>query len=248
MKARKFCLDEIHYNTDPAIVRSNGKNAVKKLLVVILLCSTGALAQAQTLYVSDQLEVTLRRGQSTSHGILRMLPSGAPVVLLESNSESGYSRVRTANGVEGWVLTRYLMDTPSGRERVATAEKKLADLQQEYRAFKEQLSRAGQEKGALVVERQRLEGENRTLTQQLAEIRRTSSNVLAVDEENKSLKGRVLGLERELQTIQQENAALKNRSARDWFMIGAGVLLLGIVVGLVLPKIRVRKQSRWDTL
>lgn len=220
---------------------------MKKLLVAILLCGAGAIAQAQTLYVSDQLEVTLRRGESTSHGILRMVPSGTPVELLESHSETGYSRVRTANGVEGWVLTRYLMDTPSGRERAAAAEKKLADLQQDYKAFKEQLSRAGQEKGTLVVERQRLEEENRTLNQQLAEIRRTSANVLAVDEENKSLKGRVLGLERELQTVQQENASLKNRSARDWFMIGAGVLLAGIIVGLILPRIRVRKQSRWDT-
>lgn len=220
---------------------------MKKFLVAILLCSVGTIAQAQTLYVTDQCEGLLRRGQSTSHGILRMLTSGTPVELVESNSETGYSRVRTSNGMEGWVLSRHLMDTPSGRDRAATAEKKLADLQQEFRSFKEKLSQTGQEKGALIVERQRLEEENRTLTQQLAEIRRTSSNVLAVDEENKSLKGRVLGLERELQTIQQENAALKNRSTRDWFMIGAGVLLLGIFVGLVLPKIRVRKQSRWDT-
>lgn len=219
---------------------------MKKLLVVILLCSAGTLAQAETRYITDQLEVTLRRGQSTNHAILRMLPSGAPVELLESNSETGYSLVRTANGVEGWILTRYLMDTPSSRERLAATEKKLTDLQQEYRAFKEQLSRAGQEKGALVAERRQLQEENRTLTQQLAEIRRTSANVLAIDEENKSLKGRVLGLERELQAVQQENSALKDRAARDWFMIGAGVLLAGILVGLVLPKIRVRKQSQWD--
>ena len=50
-----------------------------------------------------------------------------------------------------------------------------------------------------------------------------------------------------MQTVQQENESLKDRTARDWFMVGAAVVLLGIIIGLIIPKIRFRKKSSWDT-
>ncbi len=57
----------------------------------------------------------------------------------------------------------------------------------------------------------------------------------------------MVSLERQLQTLQQENEGLRDRTARDWFMVGAGVVLLGIIVGLIIPRIRWRKKSSWDT-
>ena len=57
----------------------------------------------------------------------------------------------------------------------------------------------------------------------------------------------MVSLERQLQTLQQENEGLKDRTARDWFMVGAAVVLLGIIVGLIIPRIRWRKKSSWDT-
>jgi SH3 domain protein len=54
-----------------------------------------------------------------------------------------------------------------------------------------------------------------------------------------------VALERNMQTVQQENESLKDRTARDWFMVGAAVVLLGILVGLIIPRIRWRKKSSW---
>ena len=92
-----------------------------------------------------------------------------------------------------------------------------------------------------------LDSESRKVSQELAEIKRTASSALAIDTENKELKTRVVSLERQLQTLQQENEGLKDRTARDWFMVGAAVVLLGIIVGLIIPRIRWRKKSSWDT-
>ncbi|MFA7097948.1 MAG: TIGR04211 family SH3 domain-containing protein [Gammaproteobacteria bacterium] len=221
---------------------------MKKLLALLTLCAVASLAQAETRYVTDQTEITLRRGQSTSHKILRMLPSGTPLEVLESDPSTGYSRVRTPRGEEGWVLTRYLMDTPSARDRVAAAEKKLAELQQQYQALKQQANQTAQEKGSLDQERRRLEEENRKLTQQLAEIRHTAANALAIAEENKTLKSRVLTLERDLQAVQQENAALQARTATDWFMVGGGVTLSAVLLGFILSRVKPRRRSSgWDT-
>jgi SH3 domain protein len=104
-----------------------------------------------------------------------------------------------------------------------------------------------EEMSSVEKERQNLDSEHRDVSQQLAEIKRTASSALAIDSENKELKSRMVALERSLQTVQQENENLKDRTARDWFMVGAGVVLLGIIVGLIIPRIRWRKKSSWDT-
>ncbi len=47
-----------------------------------------------------------------------MIDSGLRLEVLERDSASGYSRVRTPGGTEGWVLSRYLMSEPSAREQL----------------------------------------------------------------------------------------------------------------------------------
>jgi len=204
-------------------------------------------AVAETRYVSDTLEITMRSGKGTSFGITRMLRSGTPVEVLNVDKKSGYTQVRTNSGKEGWVLSRFLMKGQAARERLATAEKKLAELELENRKVTTAMAALKEEKVALETNLAALEGESRGVSQELAEIKRTASSALAIDSENKDLKSRLVSLERQLQIVQQENESLKDRTARDWFMVGAAVVLLGIIIGLIIPKIRFRKKSSWDT-
>lgn len=222
---------------------------MRAIKLLTLVCSTylvTGIALAETNYVSDQLEVTLRSGKSTSHSILRMLRSGTPVEVLEQDKESGYSLIR-AQGKEGWVLTRYLMKGPVPRDQLAEAQKKLAELELENRKMMTATQALNEEKGNIEKQRSTIDDDYRKVSQELAEIKRTASSALAIDSENKDLKSRLVALERNLQTLQQENESLKDRTARDWFMVGAGVVLLGILVGLIIPRLRWRKKSSWDT-
>ena len=220
------------------------KQALSILFLLVILTGT---ALAETRYVSDRLEITMRSGKSTSHGILRMLRSGTPVEVLETDKASGYSRIKTRSGKEGWVLTRFLMSGPAARDRLAEAEKRLAELELENRKMHTTMAGLREEMSSVEKERQNLDSEHRDVSQELAEIKRTASSALAIDSENKELKSRMVAIERSLQTVKQENENLKDRTARDWFMVGAGVVLLGIIVGLIIPRIRWRKKSSWDT-
>jgi SH3 domain protein len=222
---------------------------MRAIILLTLVCSTclfTGIAQAETNYISDQLEVTLRSGKSTSHSIIRMLRSGTPVEVLEEDKDSGYSMVR-ALGKEGWVLSRYLMKGPVPRDQLADAEKKLAELELENRKMMTAMQALKAEKGTIEQANSSMDTDYRKVSQELAEIKRTASSALAIDSENKDLKSRLVALERNLQTLQQENENLKDRTARDWFMVGAGVVLIGIFVGLIIPRIRWRKKSSWDT-
>jgi len=221
---------------------------VKNILILVsCFLMLAGNAVAETRYVSDTLEITMRSGKGTNFGITRMLRSGTPVEVLEVDEKSGYTQVRTKSGKEGWVLTRFLMNGRAARERLETAEKNLAELELENRKLTTAMTALTEEKSGLEKNLEELEGESRGVNQELSEIKRTASSALAIDSENKELKGRMVSLERQLQTVQQENEALKDRTARDWFMVGAAVVLLGIIVGLIIPKIRFRKKSSWDT-
>jgi len=216
-------------------------------LLVSLLFILAGNAAAETRYVSDLLEITMRNGKGTNYGITRMLRSGTEVQVLEADKETGYSKVRTSNGKEGWVLTRFLMNGRAARERLAAAEKSLAELELDNRKLSTAMTALADEKKLLQNNLGNLEGETRTVSQELSEIKRTASSALAIDSENKDLKSRLVSLERQLQTVQQENMSLKDRTSRDWFMVGAAVVLMGIMIGLIIPKIRLRKKSSWDT-
>jgi len=216
-------------------------------LFVILATLFAGQAMAETRYVSDTLEITMRSGKGTSYGITRMLRSGTQLTVLEEDKNSGYTHVRTKSGKDGWVLSRFLMKTPAARDRLAAAEKQLAELELENRKLETAMTSLKDEKSKLSKNLGSLDSESRKVSQELAEIRRTASSALAIDSENKDLKSRVVALERQLQTLQQENEGLKNRTARDWFMVGAAVVLLGIIVGLIIPRIRWRRKSSWDT-
>lgn len=220
---------------------------IRTLLFALLIGVSGVI-WAETRYVSDELEIPLRSGTSTQHRIVRMLPSGTAVQVLEQDSDSGYSRIKLASGTEGWTLTRFLMSSPPARERLLQAEKKLAELELQTRQRATQLNERNKEQQGLESELEQLKAENQKLSKQLADIQRTASSALAIDAENKDLKSDMMHLRREQEILRQENEALRDRTNRDWFMIGAGVLILGIILGLILPRIRLRKRSSWDSL
>ena len=219
------------------------KNAL--VLVSLFLAFIGN-AVAETRYISDRLEVTMRSGKGTDYGITRMLRSGTPVKVLDVDKSSGYSQVRTNSGKEGWVLSRFLMKGRAARDQLTAAEKKLAELELDNNKMITNITALTQEKNALEKSLSDLDGQTRNVSQELAEIKRTASSALALDSENKNLKGRAVSLERQMQTLHQENESLKDRTARDWFMVGAAVVLLGIITGLIIPRIRFRKKSTWD--
>ena len=202
-------------------------------LIIISLLGFINVAQAETRYVVDQIKLPMRTGESTGHSIVRMLPSGMAVELIEQ-SESGYSHVRTADGKEGWILTRYLMKTPAARDRLAELEVKLT----RYNVLE-------QEKQTLEQEINRLDGEHRRLKGDYAELQQTSSQAVAITEENKGLKAQLAEAMQELESLRQETQEIRSGSSQKWFMLGGGAVVLGIILGLILPGMRRRKKSRW---
>jgi SH3 domain protein len=206
-------------------------------------------AQAETRYVTDQLKITMRSGESTTHKIIRMLPSGYPVEVLGTNPDSGYSRIQTGDGKTGFVLTRQLMKTPSARERLEKAEARLQELQEEPGRLTTKLMTLQDEHQKLQGAHSEMTGERDRLAQELEAIQRTASNAIRISNERNELRKQVATLTRQVEDLKQENRELGNDTAQNWFLIGAGVIVGGIILGLILPHLRLqRRKSSWGSL
>jgi SH3 domain protein len=214
------------------------------ILLAALLLSTSALAE--TAWVTDQFEITLRSGPSTSNAIQLMVSSGTPLEVLERDAESGYTRVRTQGGTEGWVLTRYLMNEASAREQLERLTGQLTNANSRGSSLDSQLRAIRGEYDAANRRIQELEREKASVESELAEIKRTAADVLSINEQNKTLMEQLTTAQIRADTLEQENRALGSQTTRYWFMAGALVMLIGILLGIWLPRIRWQRRSRYD--
>ena len=201
---------------------------------------------AESVWVSDQFEIMLRTGPSTSNAIQRMLGSGTELESLETDAESGYSRVRTSGGTEGWVLTRYLMGEPPAREQLIRLSSQLTNATARGSSMGSQLQSIESEYQSATRQVAALESERDQLQAELDEIKRTAANVLAIDSQNKDLRQQLTDTEIEVSVLEEENASLNAQSSRYWFIAGSLVLLGGILLGLILPRMKFQRRSRYD--
>ena len=219
---------------------------MKKISLFLSALLLPLLVQAQDIrYVSDELIITMRTGQGSQYQILKTLPSGTRLEILETNDETGYSKVRIPDGKEGWVLNRFLTVEPIAREKLAAAQGKMQRLVEQNNALKEELANLKNNNTDLEAERNALVNQQEKAKSELDRLNQVAAQPLQLDKQNRELKQQNVSLEKELQLIQQENQVLKDRSQREWFIAGAGVLLGGLLLGLILPKIRWRKKSNW---
>lgn len=216
-------------------------------MIVAVLCMP-LLAQAQTTrYVSDELEITMRNGQGVQFGIKKMLESGTRLDVLETDP-AGYSKVRTPDGAEGWVLTRYLSSNPSARDQLETSQQRIANLELEISRYKEEISSLSNQHSDVDSQNMTLKEKSQRLSKELNDLRHTASNAVALENENRQLKEKLQQIDHQNQSLVIENNALKDNSTRSWFMVGAAVLFSGILLGLILPRLRIRKKDSWGSL
>ena len=216
----------------------------------ILTCGllTAGVAAAESVWVSDQFEIMLRTGPSTSNAIERVLRSGTQLESLETDAESGYSRVQTAGGTEGWVLTRYLMGEPSAREQLLRLSGQLSSATERGSSMTSQLNAIEGEQKKATQRIRELESERDRLQTELDEIKRTAANVLSIDTQNKNLRKQLTDAEMMVSVLEDENDSLGSQRTRYWFLTGALVLFGGMILGLILPRMKFQRRSRYDRL
>ena len=222
------------------------KKIIAALFIVLPLLVSLTVSAETTRFVSDELEITMRNGQGVKFAIRKMLSSGTKLEVIETDP-AGYSKVRTQNGVDGWVLTRYLSNSPSARNSLAASEQKVANMELDIAKYKEEVQALSSQNTDSSSENLSLTETSQRLSKELDDLRRTASNAVALNNENRQLKERLQVVDDQMQSLEIENNSLKDSSIKSWFLIGAAVLFGGIILGLILPRLRFQKKQSWGT-
>ncbi|MCP4001277.1 MAG: TIGR04211 family SH3 domain-containing protein [Gammaproteobacteria bacterium] len=223
-----------------------GLRSIKFLLTMLaMLVFVMSSAQAEDRWVTDEFEIMMRSGKGSNQRILRQLKSGTQLEVLQTDEESGYTKVRVSSGAEGWVLTRYLRVTPTSKLTLPTVEKKLTRTSAKNAELNKDIAALKKERQSLQGEVAELQENNSLLQGQVDRITKLSANTIQVDDQNKQLKQRLSDSEKQIDELESNNAQLGSRANREWFLVGGAVLVLGLLLGLILPRMNWRKKSTW---
>lgn len=228
------------------------------LLLSAIIASNSALAITSTSgddnyivaqkYITDEFEVTLRSGTSTSNEILMLLKSGEPVTLLEEDLISQYSLVKAENGKQGYVLSRYLVDTPSARQRLFSLQQATATQNQEYQSLQAQVSNLQADLSNQLANNENLKSSLRFSEEELERVSLAAENSLDIIEKNRIMEATIAELQQQQSLLSDENTALKDATKMDWFLRGGAVSLIAFLIGILVTRIRWKKQDSWGSI
>lgn len=214
-------------------------------LAAALLFTAASVAAQGTQYIRDELYVPLRSGQGTQYRILNTVRSGAALTVLETNADSGWSRVRTRSGQEGWVENQYLTPQPIAAQRLKQAEAELDRLRTANSDLHEQLQALNEAHEASSNEMSRLDREHREVMTELEQLQEISANTVKIDRDNKELLQTNEMLRNQLEVLQTDNQRLRDSSENEAFLNGAIAVVIGVMIALVVPRLRPKKRSEW---
>jgi len=213
---------------------------------LMLMVTLSMPVQAKTSYVSDQLQVAMRSGASDGHRIIKFLKSGTALTVLGASDDDKFIEVEIADGKTGWVAAKDVMPVPSGRDRLAAANKKFAKSAQLIKDLKSSIAELKAEIRKLKNKNAALQGESTNLSNSLDDLKITASNPLALSKKNKQLKKELDKAEANVKMLDADNQQLRSNVAQEWFIIGGAVSLGSLIVGLILTRINwKRKKNTW---
>jgi len=229
-----------------------------RVLAVLLLAAAlvPAAATADTRYITDVLLVNLRDRPDPAGNTLRLVRSGEALEVVEV--QPGFLRVRTEQGEEGWVAEQYateelpkalvatklqgdvgnlrarIRDLEGARDQVA------ADLESARKTHSSSSTELQAELSAARGEAERAARELKDVSQKYQSLSEASKHIAEVTAERDRLRAENETLGGTLARLEAESGAAARGWAIRWFLAGAGVLLVGWVLGAITRKKKAR--------
>lgn len=196
------------------------------------------------MYIDDTLLVPIRSGESTSYRIVHKgISSGTKVEIIEHSKESGYSKILTPGGIEGYLPTRYLTAEPIAKIKLEQATKTLTNLKQEHEKLQTAFNELQSKHQSLSKNHKETEQSLDKNIQELSHIRSISDDALNLDQRNRELREENEQLRNKLELLQTDNSRLKEKAESNMMFVGGGLVLLGVILALLIPMIKPSKKS-----
>jgi SH3 domain protein len=204
--------------------------------LILVLYSCIAWSEDLAGHVSQEPEVKLKTGYGKNVRVIRTLEPGTALIVTGSNPKNGMSEIKIpTTGETGWIPTRQIvMDGATSPAPLNPINPPSFSVENSA----EQLANKSPEE--LITE------VNRLRTEMIA-VRQAAGDSLKIQTERDQLQQTVISLKQELEQAHRDRNRLNDDQKQAWFLIGGSVLLVGIVLGVILPRLSVRRKSDWGT-
>lgn len=218
----------------------------KQWLAVLLVFLWIGQVAAETRYITDITYVPMRTGPGNEYRIIhRGLKTGTPLVLLEEDSGNGFSKVKNGDQ-EGFVPTQYLMENPPAFRQLPAAQDRARKIEADNKALVQQLNERDARLNEVTSELDKAENKLENQQEEMKRLLDITAEPLAIDRRNQQLVEENERLKNQLQLVQAENRQLVRDRSLRWYLSGGGTILMGILLGLFLPMLKIRKkESAW---
>jgi SH3 domain protein len=207
---------------------------------ICLLLSAAALAETKH-YINDSMTITMRTGPATDRKIIALLGVGQAVEILQS--ENDWTLVRLPNGKEGWVLSRFITDQTPNEIQLNVLKKEFDELQTKAASLIE-------ENKTLIAENKNLSSDLRAnevrvknLDKSYETLKKDSKHFLDLQAKYKESTSKLTEQTQKAQKYEDELTKLLWNKNIKWFLSGAGVLVLGFIIGF-----STKRQRRHSSL
>lgn len=218
---------------------------MRRLVVCMLICAVGLLnvatAAAETAYINDIIRLSVRSGPANDQKSLGLVESGQMVDVLKSSDE--WSLIRTATGIEGYVLSRYLTSQPPAKFRFDQVQEKNKTLTAQAAGLVEEATRLKADNEKLAATAAAGQRELAALKNEFAAFRKDAAEVTELKEKYHRLEAELAERQEKIAQLENPSNDILNPNNLYWFLAGAGVLLAGFFTGF-----SVKRQRRWSSL
>ena len=215
--------------------------------VLIVLTFWTAAVCAETRYISDQLIVSLRDKPQAGAQSVTYLRTDSPVEVLEETGD--FLKVKTREGETGYIQKNYLTAEIPRTVIIKQLQQERDRLTEKVETLKQQVatavSQGDQSQQELVAQltacnelvsqlQKDLEESQAALTrtsQEFQALQSDSKEVVAITNERDQLRKANQALTATAAKLEDEVKALTISGLIKWFLAGAGVLLIGWIIG-----------------
>lgn len=207
-----------------------------------LAISANSLFAQEVGYVSDVFHVPMRSGAGNQFRIVyAALSSGTRVQIHET--EGDWSLITTDSGREGWVPSQYITHQPTARIQLAQVEQRLKNTQEQNAALTARVRELDQENARLKEQVQELSQTANQATEELTQLKELSADAVSLHNRHQELLEQHQMLQTNIDTLRAENDRLRNDDTVNKWLYGAGLVLLGIFLSILLPALKPKKRS-----
>ncbi|WP_245792282.1 TIGR04211 family SH3 domain-containing protein [Teredinibacter waterburyi] len=222
--------------------------AIASTLLFFGSLAPASIVTAEELrYITDVLFVPIRSGQGNEYRIINSsLKSGTKIYYLGPGDTDEWVKVRTEAGEEGWMRSQYVSKEEPAKLQLTKAQTQVAKLTQINAQLKTSNAKLANENQQLNSNAQTASSSESAMATELQKIKTLSAGAIELERRYTELLEAHQMLQTEKDVLTAENEQLKNDSSRDSMLYGAGLLILGMLLTIILPIITPRKrQSDW---